>query len=258
MTSPESARDSDGFKDHFSRHATQYAQARPHYPAALFQRLAALAPCRERAWDAGCGNGQASVALAAFMADVYATDPSADQIANARSHPRVRYAVERAEQCGLPDASVDLAVIAQALHWCIVDDYHAEVRRVLRPGGVVAEVGYARCSVTAAIDAEYAHLYEHITAPYWPPERALVDAHYAGLPFPFAPIAFSALPPMRQDWTLAQYLDYLDSWSASVRFRGEHGHSPVAAMADRFRDAWGDPAQPRAVTWDLFLRVGRR
>lgn len=45
------------FKDHFSGHAAHYAQARPTYPEALFARLAALAPARDRCWDAGCGNG---------------------------------------------------------------------------------------------------------------------------------------------------------------------------------------------------------
>ena len=49
-------------------------------------RLArAQAPARDLVWDAGCGNGQASVALAARFARVFATDPSANQIANAEA-----------------------------------------------------------------------------------------------------------------------------------------------------------------------------
>ncbi len=47
------------FKDHFSGHADLYAQARPHYPDALFAWIAANAPARDCVWDAGCGNGQA-------------------------------------------------------------------------------------------------------------------------------------------------------------------------------------------------------
>ncbi len=245
------------FKDHFSGHAAHYAQARPTYPEALFARLAALAPARDRCWDAGCGNGQASLALAEAFAAVHASDPSAEQIANAPPHPRVTYAVERAEACSLPDRSVDLVVIAQALHWCEVDAFHAEARRVLRPGGVIAEIGYARSSVDAAVDAVYAHLYDDLTAPYWPPERAHIDRQYADLPFPFEPLDLGPLPPMRQRWTLGQYLAYLDSWSAVARYRRQHGHSPIDPVREAFAAAWGDPDEPREVRWDLFVRAGR-
>ena len=52
------------FKDHFSGHAAAYARARPTYPDALFDWLAARCDRHDLAWDAGCGNGQASLALA--------------------------------------------------------------------------------------------------------------------------------------------------------------------------------------------------
>ena len=51
------------FHDHFSGHATTYREARPSYPEALFDWLATQTPARDLVWDAGCGNGQASVAL---------------------------------------------------------------------------------------------------------------------------------------------------------------------------------------------------
>ncbi|MES1194587.1 MAG: SAM-dependent methyltransferase, partial [Opitutus sp.] len=53
------------FEDHFSTQAATYARARPTYPPALFAELARLAPGNALAWDAGTGNGQAAVALAA-------------------------------------------------------------------------------------------------------------------------------------------------------------------------------------------------
>lgn len=91
------------FKDHLSDHADAYHEARPTCPEALFDWLAAQAPTRELAWDAGCGNGQASVALASRFALVRATDPSAPQIANAEARPNIDYRVQPAEQCGLAD-----------------------------------------------------------------------------------------------------------------------------------------------------------
>ncbi len=86
------------FKDHFSGHASVYAEARPHYPDALFDWLAREAPDRDLAWDCGCGNGQASVALAARFARVHATDPSATQIAADGARYKIDYAVEPAKR----------------------------------------------------------------------------------------------------------------------------------------------------------------
>jgi SAM-dependent methyltransferase len=246
-----------GFKDHFSGHAALYAQARPTYPSALFDAIAAQAPARTLCWDAGCGNGQASVALAGLFQRVHATDPSSEQIDNAQPHARIDYAVGRAESCALPDGSVDLVTIAQALHWCDVAAFHAQVQRVLKPGGVIAEIGYGRLSVNAAIDAVYTRLYEDITAPYWPAERVHIDRRYADLAFPFQRIDLGELPPMQQHWTLTQYLDYLDSWSAVNRYRKAHGHSPLDLVTEAFAEAWGDPDQQRVLTWELFVRVGR-
>lgn len=188
---------------------------------------------------------------------VFATDPSAAQIAHAKPHPRVRYAVEAAESCSAPDASIDLACIAQALHWCDVDAFHREVRRVLRPGGVLVELGYGESRVDAAVDAVYRRLYDDLTAEFWPPERRHVERQYADFAFPFERIDTGPLPPMQQHWTLPQYAAYLDSWSASARYRAAHGHSPLDVVADDLSRAWGDPERTRCVTWTLFARVGR-
>jgi len=104
----------------------------------LFAWLAGVVPALDAVWDCGCGSGQASVALAAHFKVVHATDVAAEQIAAAKPHLRVRYSVAPAEHCGLPDASVDLVTVAQALHWFDVDAFYAEARRVARPGALIA------------------------------------------------------------------------------------------------------------------------
>jgi ubiquinone/menaquinone biosynthesis C-methylase UbiE len=244
------------FKDHFSGHAAHYREARPTYPDQLFATLAALAPGRALAWDAGCGNGQASVALADHFEHVHASDPSATQIGNAEPQPRVHYEIAPAEQCSLGDASADLVTVAQALHWFDVQRFHAEVRRVLKPGGVIAEWCYAECSVSAAVDVQCNVLYTDVLGMYWPKERVHVENGYADLEFPFQPLP---VPPMQMQlsWTLRQYLAYLGSWSALQRFRRERGSDPLADMSQAFASAWGDPAQAREVRWQLSLRAGR-
>jgi SAM-dependent methyltransferase len=245
-----------GFQDHFSGHAAGYAQARPTYPAALFDWIAMQCPRRGRAWDAGCGNGQASIALAAQFEAVFATDPSAEQVAAAPRHPRVTYAVEPAEQCSLPDRSVDLVTVAQALHWFDQARFHAGVARVLRPDGLFAAWSYERCLVTPAIDAVFERLYGPELGAWWPPERRHVEARYTTLPFPYAELATPVFE-LRCAWTLAQYLAYLRTWSACQRRLKAEGVDAVAGLEDAFATAWGEPDTVRAVRWPLAVRVGR-
>ena len=250
------------FHDHFSGHANAYREARPLYPAALFDWLAREAPAYALAWDAGCGNGQASVAIAERFARVFATDPSANQIANAEARPNVDYRVEPAEQCSLASSSADLVTVAQALHWFDFARFFAEVERVLKPDGFFAAWAYADCRVTPAVDALKNHVYVDLTGPYWPPERDYVDAGYRTIPMPIgdrAPFEEIIAPAfeMRVDWNAEQFLAYLRSWSATQRYMKAKGSDPVATVEAKIREAWGDPAQPRAVRWDFNVRCGR-
>jgi len=242
------------FKDHFSGHASIYRDARPQYPDALFDWLAQQAPARALAWDAGCGNGQASIALAQRFARVVATDPSAQQIAEAPAHANIDYRVEPAETCSLEGASVDLVCVAQALHWFDATRFHAQVRQVLRPQGVFAAWTYADCRVTPAIDTLKNRVYVDLTGPYWPAERIHVESGYRDLPFPYEPIEVPAIP-MRADWDVERYLAYLRSWSAVQRYMKVTGHDPVTLVKARLRAAWGDAL--RTVQWDFHVRCGR-
>jgi len=250
------------FKDHFSGHASTYREARPLYPPALFDWLATQTPARQLVWDAGCGNGQASVALAERFAHVFATDPSANQIASAEARPNLDYRVEPGEQCSLPSQNADLVTVAQALHWFDFARFFPEAQRVLKPGGVLAAWAYSDCRVTPAVDVQKNRVYVDFTGTYWPPERDYVDAGYRTIPMPFgdaAPFEEISAPAfvMSVSWDAAQFLAYLRSWSATQRYIKANGVDPVALVEADLRDAWGDPAQKRDVHWDFHLRCGR-
>ena len=245
------------FRDHFSGHAADYANARPHYPAALFDWLAQQCGQPDLAWDCGCGNGQASKALSARFAQVYASDPSAEQIAAAEPAANIRYVIEAAERCGLADASADLITVAQAMHWFDVPRFQAEARRVLRPGGVIAAWTYAQSRVSPAVDAPFDRLHDELLEDWWPDGRLHVIDGYANLPFAFERIADVPAFVMRCDWTLPQYLAYLRSWSASQRYLRATGRDAVAMIEEPLSEAWGDPAEVRAVIWPLSVHVGR-
>lgn len=245
----------DPFKDHFSGISAGYQAFRPGYPAALFDWLASVAPRRERAVDLGCGNGQASVGLAAHFAEVIALDPSAEQIAHAAPHPRVTYRVASAEATGLPAACADLVVAAQALHWFDPARLHPELARLARPGAVFAAFTYGLCRVSPAVDAVVARLYGPILGAYWPPERAHVDAEYRTLPFPWPELAAPALA-IEETWGLDRFLGYVGTWSAVTAYRRKHGGDPVALVEPELRSAWGAVPE-RTVRWALVVRSGR-
>ncbi len=244
------------FKDHFSSGAGDYARFRPRYPDALFADLAALSPGRRLAWDCATGNGQAAEGLAPHFDEVVATDASAEQVAAAPHHPRIRFAVAPAESSGLAAASVDLVTVAQALHWFDLEAFYAEVRRVCRQGGLVAVWSYGLLRLEGEVGTLIDHFYHQTIGPHWPPERRLVDAGYKGLPFPFSPVS----PPahaMATSWSLPELLGYLRTWSGVKRFETNQGFNPVARLEPELNSLWGDPAKPRDVRWPLTLRLGR-
>lgn len=246
------------FKDHFSGHAASYARARPHYPAALFDWLASVCPQHRLAWDAGCGNGQASVALARVFERVVGTDPSAEQIAQAVAADNIEYRVEAAEAPSLAERSVDLVVVAQALHWFDLPRFYAGVDRVLADNGAVAVWSYGLSQVARDVDAVFLRLYDAWLGKFWPPERHHIENGYADLEFPFTPVADVPDFAMTCEWTLPQFLAYLGTWSATQRYAKATGVDPIERIAPEFEEAWGDPAMVRTVRWPLVLRVGRR
>lgn len=244
------------FKDHFSGHASDYRAFRPAYPPGLFGWLADAAPGHDLVWDCGTGSGQAAVALADHFARVIATDASGEQVANTEPHPRVEYAVAPAERSPLADASADLVTVAQAAHWFDLDRFYAEVRRVTRPGGLVALWTYDLHSVDPAVDVVLDRLQNEFVGSYWPPERVLVDAGYKTLPFPFPEVT---APPfeLTANWDLVRMTGYMNTWSATKGFIKANGFNPLDRLAADLNAAWGDPATVRTVRWAFYLNVGR-
>ncbi len=243
------------FKDHFSAQARSYAAFRPSYPPELFAYLASLAPARGRAWDPATGNGQAARGLAAEFREVLASDASVRQVMAREPAPGVRFWVARAEAGGLPGRSVDLVLVAQALHWLDHEAFWAEVRRVARPRAVVAASYYTLCRIAPEIDSAVDGYYRDRMDAYWPPERRLLDASYRTIPFPFPEIEAPGFE-LVADWTRAELLGYLGTWSATMRYRRAVGEDPLPDLDARLAPPWPDGERHR-VRWPLGLRVGR-
>lgn len=244
--------------DHFGRVATHYASHRPNYPAALFAWLAAQCGRRDLAWDCGAGSGQASIGLAAHFRQVLATDMSADQLDHAIPHPRIEYRAALAESSGLPDHAADLVTVAQALHWFDTERFYAEVRRVLKPGGLIAAWSYGVITIEGEeTNALLQHFYYRVIGPYWPAERHHVETGYSELPFPFQRIEPPPLA-MQADWTLEHLAGYLRSWSASARYAAANGKDAVSELVAQLEPCWGGAARVRTVRWPLNMLAGRQ
>lgn len=245
------------FKDHFSGQSSRYRACRPDYPDALFTYLAELVSTRELAWDCGAGSGQASAGLACHFERVVATDASTRQVESAPRRPRVHYAVCTADQSPLPTGSVDLVVVAQALHWFPLDAFYQEVQRVLRPdSGWLAAWTYDLLRISPEVDRVVDRLYHELLRGYWPAERRHVDERYRALPFPFE----EARPPafqMEAQWDLERLTGFLQTWSGAQRFKTQHNADPVDLVTRDLAAAWGDPVQKHQVHWPLTLRAGR-
>jgi SAM-dependent methyltransferase len=244
------------FIDEFSAVAAQYAASRPTYPPGLFQTFSALAPAATCAWDCGTGNGQAATALAEFFEAVYATDASADQIEHARAHPRVRYSVAPAEGSGLPDRSVDLVSVAQALHWFDLEPFYAEVRRVARPGAVIAAYGYSWFYISPEFDQLTNRFLLEPLQQFWSSNNRLLWEGYRTIPFPFKELKVPILA-IHQHWLLDEVFAYYLTWSAARRKMEIDGDDFVRVAHTEFKRRWEDPASRKHIVMPIDVRAGR-
>ena len=242
-------------KDNFSTQSGLYSKFRPGYPQKLYDFLLPLVPEKNVAWDCGTGNGQVALKLSRYFKEVFATDLSAVQISNAVLKDNIFYSVEKAELTSFEENKFDLITVAQAIHWFNFEEFYSEARRTLRPGGVIAVIGYGIFRINKRINSMIDKFYSITTGAYWDAERKHVDSNYSTIPFPFKKIE-SPTFSMNYYWEFEQVIGFLNTWSAVQHYIKKNNENPVEKFSDELKEAWGNISK-RKVTFPVFMIAGR-
>jgi len=244
-----------GNKDYFSGHSKQYATFRPTYPEDLYEFIFKYVRKFDNAWDCATGNGQVAQYLSARFDKVFATDISQQQLDNAYQSGNIYYSIAAAEKTEIPNRTIDLITVAQALHWFTVEDFYKEVNRATKPGALVAIWGYNVLRISPEVDKIIEDFYLNTTGPYWDERRKFVDTEYQSIPFPFEEIPFPDID-IEIAWSLAHLTGYLATWSATQKFIKVNGFDPVAPLAEKLKSHWKE-GEIKETRFPLFGKIGR-
>ncbi len=241
-------------KDNFSKQASAYAQFRPNYPAELIEYILGFVKEKRLAWDCGTGNGQSARLLSHYFQQVFATDISSKQLANAYQADNIIYAEEPAEKTSLANESVNLVTVAQAIHWFNFEKFYAEVKRVARPGAIIAVWTYSLLQISPEIDTIIHEYHFKTLADFWDPERKYVDDGYAGIPFPFTTIETKPFN-IELYWSAEELNGYLHTWSALQKYMAVNPVDPVPGIMDKIKQHWGNSGK-RKICFPVYLKLG--
>ncbi|OWK72518.1 class I SAM-dependent methyltransferase [Pedobacter sp. AJM] len=242
-------------KDNFSTQAAEYAIYRPIYPVELYDFLFKLVEQKDTAWDCATGNGQVARILAQHFRQVYATDISEKQLSQALKLPNILYKVESSDQVNVADQSFDLITVAQAVHWFNFEAFYSEVKRTLKPNGLVAVMGYGLMLIDKKVDQVIYKLYEDILGKYWDSERRYIEEGYKTIPFPFEEITAPHFQ-IKTTWNFNQLIGYLNTWSSLQHYKKANERNPLEYVMIELKEAWGNDAE-KEVRFPVLLRVGR-
>lgn len=157
-------------KHRFSDRADNYARFRPSYPTPAIEYLLERGiNADSNVADIGSGTGILSALLLPHVGRVYGVEPNEAMRAyaekNLAEHSNFTSIVGAAEKTGLPDASVDAVVVAQAFHWFDHEAAVAEFKRILKGRRMLAVIWNVRLDATPFL-REYNRLLERFGTDY--------------------------------------------------------------------------------------------
>ena len=135
------------------------------------------------------------------------------------------------------DSSIDLLTVCQAVHWFDLDTFYQEVKRVLKPNGIVALYGYFTPKVKnePEINELVEELYHDFLYDYFHPNIRILDESYRNLPFPFQNVTKSHdkhVFEMKSD--LNHLGNWFKTWSGWQEFRKKNGEASAEKLIQDF------------------------
>jgi ubiquinone/menaquinone biosynthesis C-methylase UbiE len=235
--------------ERFSGRVESYRRSRPGYPAEVvetLQRECGLQSDAEVA-DIAAGTGLLTEVLLAAGFAVTAVEPNAEMRGACATlqaqYPKLRCVAGTAEATGLPDASVDLITVAQAMHWFDLERAKAEFARVLKPGGWCAVLYNNRRLTGDAFHDEYEALLREFGVDY----MAVKGQHMGRKRL----AAFFAPEPMScASFENAQSFDYagLEGRILSSSYMPQPGQARFEAMQEAARRLFAETQRDGQVT----------
>jgi len=133
----------DTFKKLFGPEAKNYTKYRTPYPKELFDLLVKLIPSESKnILDLACGTGKSTELLVETGLKVTGCDHDSQMIEEANSQATlnnldIEYVVSEAENLPFPDGHFDVVTVGTAFHFFVNDIAIKEVKRVLKPNGLL-------------------------------------------------------------------------------------------------------------------------
>jgi ubiquinone/menaquinone biosynthesis C-methylase UbiE len=235
--------------ERFTGRVESYKRYRPGYPAEAVETLRRECGLGAEAHvaDVAAGTGLLTEVLLAAGFAVTAVEPNEEMRAACATFeaqfPKLRCVKGTAEATGLPDASVDLITVAQAMHWFDLEKAKAEFARVLKPGGWCAVLYNNRRLTGDAFHDGYEALLREFGIDY----LAVQGQHMGRKRL----AAFFAPEPMSSaSFENAQSFDYagLEGRILSSSYMPQPGHPRFEEMQEAARRLFAETERGGAVT----------
>jgi ubiquinone/menaquinone biosynthesis C-methylase UbiE len=211
------------------------------------------------------GTGQVAAVLAEKFRHVHGIDASATMLASAVQKPNIQYHCSKGEDLSaLPSASVDVLTVAQAMHWFDQPKFFSEVKRVLKPRGTFAAVGYS-----FVIFEDYPRATQRIIdlgdqpdqlGTCWDWGRLILDNMYKSIDVPMKNVERHYFPKHKEGWpqvmdgqvTMEHFRNYIKTWSSYKNYSEKYPERPdiVDETIDKIMEEEGLKEEDQVkITW---------
>lgn len=234
-----------------NEHVKLYSKYRPSYPHDLIEKIINYLKEKdngpyELAIDVGCGSGQASWLLSPYFNKVIGYDVSENQIKQAKfqcsESSNVNFVVSPSEKLPLPDGSVNLIIVATAIHWFQMEKFFIECKRVLKKNGTLAIFGHLQPRIIhKEKSTELTKCltdYTDLLLPYSPKEIHYILNKYEGInPLILGDIERNHSFYMDCNWNVEYIMQYLQTLGIYQNYCDKNpNNSIIETIKQRFHE----------------------